>query len=193
MKHRGHGSRPPGAGSSSFELIDPALLFRELELGPTSVFLDIACGLGAYTLAAAEVVSGGGLLYAVDLWAEGIANLRSEADSRGFANIVAMVADVGVRIPVDDGTADSALMATVLHDLFQEGDAPGALRETVRVLKPGGIFAVVEFIKVEGPPGPPASIRLAPPEVEALVFPFGFARKSHLALGPYNYLMTFRR
>jgi ubiquinone/menaquinone biosynthesis C-methylase UbiE len=184
---------PPGAGSSSFDLIDPAILFRELGLGADSVFLDIACGRGVYTLAAAKIIGRDGLLYAVDLWDEGIAALISEAESRGLENIKAMVADVGFRIPVDDGIVDVALMATVLHDLAQEGKAGATLEETARVLKPGGVFAVVEFNKTEGPPGPPASIRLAPAEVEALVLPFGFAKKSHRVLGPHNYLLTFRR
>ena len=47
---------PTGAGKSSFELIDSTLLFRELDLKPGVTVLDLACGKGAYTLAASEKV-----------------------------------------------------------------------------------------------------------------------------------------
>ena len=84
-------------------------------------------------------------------------------------------------------------MATVLHDLVEAGTAAGALAELARVIKPGGRLAIVEFDKIDGPPGPPRHIRLDPAEVEALVAPYGFARQQTVKLGPYNYLMTFSK
>jgi ubiquinone/menaquinone biosynthesis C-methylase UbiE len=184
---------PLGAGRSSFELIDARALFRELRLKKRSAFLDIACGRGAYTLAASEFVGPNGTLYAVDLWKEGVADLKAAAAARGIANIIAMIANVGERLPLEDRTVDAALMATVLHDLVEEGKAEAALRETARVLRPGGNFAVVEFKKIDGPPGPPRSVRLDAGEVARLVSPFGFVRRKALDLGPYNYLLTFQR
>ena len=191
---RGEDGLPPGAGRGSFDLIDSEALFKALRLKKGSAFLDIACGRGMYTLAAAGRVGAAGAVYAVDLWADGIAELEAEAAARGLANIKAMVADVGARLPLADRTVDVALMATVLHDLVEERNEEGALREAARVLKPGGRFAVVEFKKIDGPPGPPRKIRLEPEETERLVTRFGFAKPvAALDLGPYNYLLMFRR
>jgi len=67
---------PIGAGKSSFELIDSTRLFRELNLKPGMTILDLACGKGAYSLAASERVGAGGSVYAVDLWEDGIAQLK---------------------------------------------------------------------------------------------------------------------
>jgi ubiquinone/menaquinone biosynthesis C-methylase UbiE len=183
---------PPGAGGSSLELIDSKAFFRELKLKEGSAFLDIACGRGMYTLAVSKIIGEKGTVYAVDLWEEAIVMLKEEAAARGIANIKASVADVGIRIPLGDRTIDVALMATVLHDLVESGKAAAAIKETARVLKRGGEFAVVEFKKIDGPPGPPVSIRLREDEVESLVSPFGFKKKRLLDLGPYNYLMIFR-
>jgi protein-L-isoaspartate O-methyltransferase len=69
---------PIGAGKSSFELIDSTRLFIELNLKPGMTILDLACGKGAYSLVASERVGAGGSVYAVDLWEDGIAQLKLE-------------------------------------------------------------------------------------------------------------------
>jgi ubiquinone/menaquinone biosynthesis C-methylase UbiE len=73
----------------------------------------------------------------------------------------------------------------------EAGTAAGALAEVSRVIKTNGRLAIVEFHKIDGPPGPPRHIRLDPAEVEALVAPYGFARQQTVNLGSYNYLITF--
>ena len=100
------------------------------------------------------------MVYAVDLWEEGIAALKERAAREGRANLKALVAGGGPgplrrRLSVDVG-----FMATVLHDLVEAGTAAGALAEVARVIKPGGLLAIVEFDKIDGPPGPPRHIRL---------------------------------
>jgi ubiquinone/menaquinone biosynthesis C-methylase UbiE len=184
--------KPLGAGHGSFERLDSRILFQDLRLKKARSFLDIACGRGAYTLAAFEYVGPEGALYAVDLWDEGIAALTEEAHARGIKNIVAKVADVERKIPLADRSVDSALMAVVLHDLVEEGKEVKALLETARVLKPGGRFAVVEFKKIDAESGPPKRVRLEPCEVVGLVTPFGFKKVKYRDLGPDLYYLIFR-
>ncbi len=184
-------AKPPGAGKSSFDLIEPARLLEQLPLQQGITFLDLGCGAGNYTLAVAEAIGKHGVVVALDLWPPGIEGLQERAAAAGRRNIRAMLADISKLIPLGDHSVDVCLMATVLHDLAEFGMAGGALEEAQRVLKPGGALAVVEFDKVEGPPGPPLRIRLAPEEVEDLAAPYGF-KKSRLArIGPYNYLLLF--
>jgi protein-L-isoaspartate O-methyltransferase len=61
-------NKPTGAGKSSFGLIDTAKFFSELDLQKGVTFLDVACGWGAYSLAASDIVGKDGQVYAVDLW-----------------------------------------------------------------------------------------------------------------------------
>jgi ubiquinone/menaquinone biosynthesis C-methylase UbiE len=182
--------KPPGAGKSSYDLIDPGTLWAELDLPQGITFLDLGCGQGNYALAAADRVGPAGVVYAVDLWEEGIAALRERAARAGRANLKALVAGAG-QIPMANLSVDVGFMATVLHDLVEAGTAAGALAELARVIKPGGCLAIVEFAKIDGPPGPPRHIRLEAGEVEALVAPYGFARQKTVKLGPYNYVITF--
>ncbi len=191
MKHEG--GRPPGAGKSSFDLIDVNAFFAALVLKPHMTVLDLGCGQGNYTLALAAAVGPEGVIYAVDLWEEGIAKLREEAAIRGFSQIRPILADLRGPLPLEAASVDLGLLATVLHDLVEAGTAARALEEAARLLKPGATLAILEFKKVEGPPGPPRHIRLAPEEVESLVEPHGFRRQRLTETGPYTYLVLFRK
>ncbi len=182
--------KPPGAGKSSYDLIDPAILWAELKLSQGITFLDLGCGQGNYALAVAGLIGPAGTVYAVDLWDEGIAALKDRATREGRTNLKPLVAGAG-QVPLDNLSVDVAFMATVLHDLVEAGTAAGALAEAARIIKPGGRLIIVEFDKIDGPPGPPRHIRLDAAEVEALVAPYGFRRQKIAKLGPYNYLITF--
>jgi ubiquinone/menaquinone biosynthesis C-methylase UbiE len=182
---------PIAAGKSSFDLVDPVRVFTEMNLQPDSVLLDVACGIGNYAIAAAEFIGAQGRIHAVDLWEEGIETLRERTRELGLTRIRAEVADVGRCLPLADASVDVALLATVLHDLAVDGTAAGALGEIARVLRCGGRLVVIEFDKIESPPGPPVAIRLSPGEVEDLVNPFGFLEEHVIPVGPNTYLMKF--
>jgi ubiquinone/menaquinone biosynthesis C-methylase UbiE len=183
--------KPPGAGRSSFSLIDPDKVFDRLGLIPGSVFLDMACGAGQYAIAASEIIGDEGFVYAVDLWEEGITTLTEEISVRGIKNIQAMVGDITKLMSIDRDCVDVCFMATALHELTLSQTADAALTEAARVLGPEGTLAIIEFDKIDRPPGPPIHIRLTPDEVEGIVTPHGFSKEQVTAVGPYNYLMTF--
>jgi ubiquinone/menaquinone biosynthesis C-methylase UbiE len=184
--------KPIAAGGSSIELVDVETLFAELRLKEGDVFLDVACGKGAYSLAAAKYVGESGHVYAVDLWEEGMESLRQKSTIQHIANIHASVTDVSKHIPVEDHTVDTCLMATVLHDLILDKTDKGTLKEIQRVLKPHGTLAVVEFKKIEGPPGPPIWIRLSPEELENHLLPYSLDMVRKIDVGPFMYLGLFK-
>jgi ubiquinone/menaquinone biosynthesis C-methylase UbiE len=186
-----HKKNPPGAGKSSFELIDTEVLFRELRISHDMTFLDLGCGKGTYSIEVSKRMENHGLVHAIDLWEDGIAILRERIASGGYANINAVVADIGNTIPIEDESVDTCLMATVLHDLVEIGADRGALNEASRVLKPEAMLAIVEFKKIDGPPGPPRAIRLSPEDVERMLAPHGFLKRSFADLGPYHYLSVY--
>lgn len=169
--------QPIAAGKSSFDLIDFAKLVDVLDIEKGITFLDVACGAGAYTLALADHVGPNGTLYALDLWTEGIEMVSIEVKQREINTIHAHEADVSRRMPLETGTVDLCLMATVLHDLIEDHTDQGTLQEVARVLKPGGKLAVIEFKKIDGPPGPPMGIRLSPEEAEAHLNPYAFEKR----------------
>ncbi len=183
---------PKGAGKSSFDLINSDLLKDVLPLKPGAVVLDLACGRGVYSMFLSEIVGDTGLIYAVDLWEEGLQILGKEIEENKITNILPILNDATKEIEIDDYSVDVCLMATVLHD-FEEMNKSGVVLEQVKtILKPGGLLAVIEFKKIDGPPGPPKKIRLSEEQTEEMASGYGFRHVRTVDIGDFNYLITFQ-
>lgn len=183
--------KPHGAGKTSFKQVNADLLFSEIGLKQGITFLDAACGLGAYTLAASEVVGETGRIFAFDLWEPAIDGLTQEILARGLSHIEARIADICRHIPLPDASIDVALLAMVVHDLARDYSQGGALREVQRVLRPSGRLGIVEYKKKDGPPGPPINVRLSPEALQSFVHPYGFQALKTVDIGPNSYLTVF--
>jgi len=119
-----------GAGKSSFELIDSTMLQEVLPLKSGSVVLDLACGKGIYSIFMSDIVGETGLIYALDLWEEGLQLLEQKIHEKNITNILPCLEDATEEIEIDDFSVDLCLMATVLHD-FEEMKRAGAVLEQV--------------------------------------------------------------
>lgn len=74
-----------------------------------------------------------------------VKRLRAKvAEGEGGAGRVTVVQAGAERLPLADGEADAVVSTLVLCTV---PDVEGALREAVRVLKPGGVFRFVEHVR----------------------------------------------
>jgi len=185
-------AKPKGAGKSSFELIDTQILEQMLPIHKGSVILDLACGKGLYSMFLSQLAGPSGLVYAMDLWEEGLEILEQDALKKEAANILTIKADATREIDIEAHSLDLCLMATVLHDFKEMNADQTVLKQVLNLLIPGGCLAVIEFKKMDGPPGPPAHIRLSQEETEKLVTGVGFKKINTTEIGDYNYLTTFK-
>ncbi|MFC1852423.1 class I SAM-dependent methyltransferase [candidate division CSSED10-310 bacterium] len=182
---------PTGAGKSSFDLIDAGKLFTRLELQNNSIFLDLGCGQGKYTMAVAPLIQENGRIFAYDLWEQGITELQQNIVNHAISNIVASVVDVSQKLPLESESIDVCLMATVFHDLVQDGVHERTLNEVSRTLKKTGQLVIVEFKKIDRPPGPPFHVRISPDELERMMKHSGFQLTETTDIGPFNYVSLF--
>ena len=184
--------KPVAAGNSSFDIIDPGKAFAIIAVKPDSHFLDMACGFGHYSIEVSNKIGAKGIVYAVDLWQEGIDALNREIAKRDIRNIKPIVADIRTKLPIEGNSIDACLLATILHDLSKE-DRESTLREIIRLMKPGGMLNIIEFKKIDRGPGPPFAIRMEEAEVEELVARHGFAKAAAGEVGEFNYLLKYRK
>jgi ubiquinone/menaquinone biosynthesis C-methylase UbiE len=173
-------------------LIDPARFFSNIKIHPGAQILDAGCGVGRYSLELSKLLDDKGVIYAVDDWDGGLESLRSAIRENGLSNINPIKADITANIPLENESIDLCLMATVLHDL-PPGGQDSALREIVRVLKPDGVLALVEFKKIDRGPGPPISIRISEQEAEEKINKYGFLKMFLGDIGEFNYLLTLKK
>lgn len=173
---------------SSRNLLDPEKVLGEMGLKKGDNFLDAGCGEGHFSIAASEMVGDHGKVYAIDISEDAINILKGEIDERG---IETFTGDMTEELPMENESIDVCLMANILHGLVVSRKVEGTLKEIFRVLKPDGVLAVVDFKKVEGPPGPPIYFRMAPEEVEKIINKYGFKKKRIVEIGEYHYEITF--
>jgi arsenite methyltransferase len=130
-------------------------LLAWLKLDAASRALDVGCGPGLTACLIAQTY--GSRVVGIDFSEVMVAQARDKADRLGLAQKVEFrVADV-YEMPFEDASFDAALAESVLTPL--SGDKLQALREVVRVLRPGGLVGVNETTL------DPAT----PPEVLALI------------------------
>jgi ubiquinone/menaquinone biosynthesis C-methylase UbiE len=121
-----------------------------LRLRGDETVVDYGAGTGIYTVAVAEAVPGGRVI-AIEALAR-LADMLRAKIRPSIAGRVVVVETETNSVPVPDGTADRVLMVDVLHHLYDQREA---LAEVVRLLRPGGLFVVVDWGDRERPVGPP--------------------------------------
>jgi len=137
----------------------PDKIIERSGIKPGMTVLDLGCGSGAFTTFVAKAVGEHGKVYAVDIQPAMLRQLErklARSENRDITNIELKQASA-YNLPFEDGSLDLVYMVTVLQEIPDRGRA---LREVRRVLKPGGILAVTEFLPDPDYPLRSTTIRL---------------------------------
>lgn len=181
------------SGKSSKAYLDADKVLDEIWLRDGDCFLDIGSGEGYFSIAATRIVGNKGRVYALDSYKESIDKLREQIHQEKISNLEAIVADATRGIPLSNDIVNVCLMANVMHGFANDKDLEGVMNEIARVMKIGGTLAVVDFKRIEGPPGPPISIRLTPDQIEGKLSKYSFRKTRVSDLGPYHYAVMFHK
>jgi ubiquinone/menaquinone biosynthesis C-methylase UbiE len=102
---------------------------------------DIGAGDGAYTFAAVEHVGKTGKVFATEIDAKKLAELRGEVARRKLANVVVVESkEADTNLPA--GCCDAIFLRHVYHHLTKPAEFDAGL---VRSLKSGGRLAIIDF------------------------------------------------
>lgn len=132
-----HGHAPAVVRQHAQRTAEEAAAFLLPELRPGMRLLDVGCGPGSITRGLAERVAPGEVI-GLDLSRETLEEARRDAAARGLGNLRYQEASV-YTLPFADASFDVAYA----HQVFQHlREREAALREMLRVVRPGGLVGV---------------------------------------------------
>ena len=122
----------------------PEDLLTDSGLMSGQTVVDLGCGPGLFSIAAANVVGPSGLVYAVDTEQNMLNIIDRKATKLGLTNVISRTS-AGDRLPLEEGIADFAIAALVVH--FRDGfeDRVDLVRDIARVTKPDGRVLMIEW------------------------------------------------
>lgn len=125
-------------------------LLDEAGLRGTERVLDLGCGRGAVLLLAARRLPNGQAI-GVDLWrtvdqsGNDIEVTRSNAQAMGVADRVELHTADMTALPIVDDSIDLVVSNLAIHNIADPALRKQAVREAVRVLRPGGRIMLADF------------------------------------------------
>ncbi|MBU2847663.1 class I SAM-dependent methyltransferase [Acidithiobacillus ferriphilus] len=173
---------------------DPEEVIRALGVRPGMTVLDLCCGDGYFTAALARQVEDGRIL-GFDLDEQMLAAAASVC--AGLENCTFLQGDAMDLHWLLPESVDYCLMANTFHGVPEQ---TALAREIARVLKPSGLFAVVNWHarpREETPVlgqvrGPRTELRMTPEQVRAVAEAAGLQPDRLIELPPYHYGALFR-
>lgn len=129
-------------------------LLDEMALTGTETVLDIGCGHGLLLIGAAKRLPRGRAI-GVDLWSQVDQKGNSSAATMNNARIEGVADRVDVRdgdmraLPLDDASVDVVVSCLAIHNVKGNDERQKAIREIVRVLKPGGRVGIIDIAHVK--------------------------------------------
>ncbi len=166
--------------------LPPAEVIAALAVRPGETVADIGAGTGYFSLPLARAVGAKGKVYAVDAQPEMLELLRQKIKGDGPSNLETIAARADC-IPLPDAGCNLVFLANVWHEF---ADRAAVLRESARILRPGGRIAILDWRPdVESPGGPPRAHRLTPQSASDELRSAGFRPAAGSNVGLYSWLV----
>ncbi len=178
--------------SAMHRLTEPAIrsALSALQLAPGSLGLDAACGNGDHSLRLAEAVSPDGQVKGLDICREGLIKARSSSAREGLTERLAFCQGDLRGLPFKDHAFDWAWCADSLwpgpKSLGFLGMNPlPVLMELTRVVRPGGIVAILFWSSQKMLPGHPfLEARLNATNAACYPFQEDWRPRAHILCAP---------
>lgn len=158
-----------------------------LKSGNTVV--DLGCGPGLFSFAAANVVGPTGLVYAVETERKMLDVVDRKASELGLSNVKSCMS-AGDRMPLDDAISDLTIAALVVHFRDDFEARVDMAKDLARVTKPDGRVLLIEWVTYNGEGG---HHRISQQEAPAILREAGLSPGEPEPLGDGQYMILASR
>ena len=160
---------------------------EQLGLSSTDIVADIGCGIGYFSMAAAEILKKQNKVFALDTSDEMLDEVEKRAKVADATNIIT-VKNEEYNLKLPNELVTFAILVNVLHEV---DDKQGFVIEIKRILKQQGKLAIIEWEKKSMEMGPPESHRVDKDEVIEIVESCGFELNNTMEFAEMFYGVVF--
>ncbi len=139
------------------KLMPPKITLLELGLKKGNIVADIGCGIGYFTIPAAEIVSPNPV-FALDSSQE---MLDYMMENNTCENVKPIKTNT-YNFKIPESSVDFVLMSNVFHEI---DDKERFVHEISRIIRPGGRLAIIEWTKNDMEKGPDLAHRISSDEL----------------------------
>lgn len=173
------------------KFLNPSEIVAQMGLMQGQTVADLGCGNGFYVLPAAQMVGGGGTVYAVDVQEAKLAATVSIANQFGYRNVRVHQADLArPLLDLPQNSCDAIIIGNILHEI---NDKQQLLKNAYRLLKQSGKLLVVEWKKNTVPIGPPMNNRIDQEQAEVWFMNLGLRKAGELNADSFHYAVMFEK
>ena len=137
-------------GSKFWKLRLRDKMINELTLRGDEVVLDVGCGHGLLLIGAAKRLTKGKAV-GIDLWQQKDQAGNSAEATMANAHIEGVADRIELKdgdmrdLPFEDKSFDVIVSSWAIHNIYEQAGREKAIREIVRVLRPGGRISIVDI------------------------------------------------
>ena len=150
---------------------------------------DVGCGIGYFSIPAANIAGDVAIVYALDISQE----MRDEVEKKSAELLLSNIKVIKTNeydLKLDDFSVDFIIMCNVLHEVE---DKDKMMDEITRILKNGGRFSMIEWEKIKGITGPSVEERIPFEDIAGILFKKGYCDINKHLISENFYGVTARK
>lgn len=171
------------------EVLPPKETLLKLGLAKNDLFADIGCGIGYFTISAAQIVDSSGKVYALDISQDMLEEAEKISVEHDVHNIE-FIRSEEYRLPLPDKSISFCFSCNVLHEIKNINHF---VKELDRVVKEDGKLAIIEWNDNISDWGPPANHRITSSHLTELIKTTGMHVDSPIDISGYFYALICRK
>lgn len=176
----------------NIKFANPQAIVDQLEIGEGMTVADFGCGAGFFSLPIAKKVGEEGKVYALDVLADKLESVESQAKTLKLTNIITH----RVNLEILGGSkleAESVDWIIMKDMLFQNKGKDKILEEAKRILKEGGQALIIEWNKENTTIGPEKELRIFKETLVDLAQKSGWTLNKEIEVGDFHYGLILKK